>query len=116
MKQVVISNLLGITTFLISNAIYARHVVYSIEYSKSSVKGPALESAEIPSQVFKNGTPAGFIRIKPNSNKQFTIPNDYGSNVAIAAFSIKGQGKLHLKCHGNAYPGKRKLVMECSRK
>lgn len=108
--------LLGIAVLLISNIASAHHVTYSIEYSTSSTKGPALENAEITAQLFRGGSPAGYFKIKPNSNDEFTVPNDYGQNIAIAAFSIKGQGKLHLACSGNALPGKHKIVLECTPK
>ncbi|MBN9289451.1 MAG: hypothetical protein BGO43_13205 [Gammaproteobacteria bacterium 39-13] len=106
----------GVAVLLFSNIVSANHVTYSVEYSTSSAKGPTLENAEIPAQIFRGGTPAGFFKIKPNSKDEFTVPNDYGKNIAIAAFSIKGQDKLHLTCSGNAYPGNHKIVIECTPK
>lgn len=105
--------MLGILAALISENAFSHHVTYSIEYSTTSTKKPAFENTEINAQLFRGGVPAGYFKIKPNSNNEFTVPNDYGSNIAIAAFSVKGQNKLHLVCSGNASPGKHKLVMEC---
>ncbi|MCS5712897.1 hypothetical protein [Candidatus Berkiella aquae] len=102
---------LGIAVLLISENAISSHVTYSLEYS--TAKKPAFENTEINAQLFRGGVPAGYFKIKPNSRNEFTVPNDSGSNIAIAAFSVKGQDKLHLACSGNAFPGKQKIVMEC---
>ncbi|MBI2791792.1 MAG: hypothetical protein HYX61_07530 [Gammaproteobacteria bacterium] len=105
--------IMGIATLSMSAPLKANHIHYSIEYSNSSEKGPSLANAQIRGQLFRGGNPAGFVQIKTDPNKEFTIARDYGGNIAIAVFSIEGQNKLNLQCNGNGYPGSHKIVVKC---
>lgn len=111
-RNICTSLVIGFVMLLGSVTVNANHVLYTIEYSKSSEKGPSLENAQIRGQIFRGGNPAGYIQIKTDPNKQFRIPRDTGF-VAIAIYSIEGEKKLSLKCAGNAYPDNHKIIAEC---
>lgn len=109
------SLIIGLIIFFTSFTVNATHVLYSIEYADSSVKGPSLENAKVRGQLFRSGNPAGFIQFKTDSNKQFRIDNDKGSYMSLAIFSIEGQKKLNLLCDGNANLENHKIVVQCHR-
>lgn len=114
-SNICVSIIMGIAALLTNGEVNAHHVRYSIEYDNSVEQGPSLQNAKIRGQLYKGGNPAGYIQVTTDQNKEFTLNNDIGPNIAIAIFSIEGEKPLNLHCSGNGYAKNRTVIVKCVR-
>ncbi len=106
-------HLMGFALILIGfNATFCKaETSYSLEYaSNSPIKSVPLNNASLKLEIYAYDNPHGYIHVKTDENKQFSLGHSHN----FAVLEITGEAKYHARCSGYATYKNEKIKITCS--